>query len=81
MGFTLVSLVWWNSMYLSIFSVQKITDTMLCLFREWITTVTSWPPEFVYKPMKEIGLELSMHLRDLGGEYRCDFIIALMHCR
>ena len=49
--------------------------------REWITTVPSWPPEFVYKPMKEIGLKLSKLLRDPDGEYRCDFIIALTHCR
>ena len=54
---------------------------MSCLFREWITTITSWPPEFVYKPMKEIGLDLSMRLRDPDGEYRCDFIVALTHCR
>jgi 2',3'-cyclic-nucleotide 2'-phosphodiesterase (5'-nucleotidase family) len=50
-------------------------------FREWITTITSWPPEFVYKPMKEIGFELSIRLRDPDGEYRCDFIIVLTHCR
>ena len=54
---------------------------MPSLFREWITTVPLWPPEFVYKPMKEIGLELSMRLRDPEGEYRCDFIIALTHSR
>ncbi|KAF8797843.1 flagellar associated protein [Phlegmacium glaucopus] len=49
--------------------------------QEWITTVASWPPEFVYKPMKEIGLELSKRLRDPDGGYRCDFIVALTHCR
>jgi len=31
--------------------------------------------------MKEIGLELSTRLRDPDGDYRCDFIIALTHCR
>ena len=53
----------------------------MSFFREWITTITSWPPEFVYRPMKEVGLELSMRLRDPDGEYRCDFIVALTHCR
>ena len=62
-------------------NLQKITAKMPSLFREWITTVHLWPPEFVYKPMKEIGLELSMRLRDPEGEYRCDFIIALTHSR
>ena len=57
-------------------------EKMPCLFfREWITTITSWPPEFVYKPMKEIGLQLSIRLRDPDGEYRCDFIVVLSHCR
>ena len=50
-------------------------------FRKWIATIASWPTEFVYKPMKETGLELSMRLRDPDGEYRCDFIVALTHCR
>jgi hypothetical protein len=68
-------------MYLYIFFMRKITDTMSCLVREWITTIPSWPPEFVYKPMKETGLELSVRLRDPNGEYRCDFIVALTHCR
>ncbi|CAA7267942.1 unnamed protein product [Cyclocybe aegerita] len=47
----------------------------------WITTVASWPPEFHYQPMKEIGLELSQVLRDPKGEYQCDIIIALTHSR
>ncbi|KAF5391758.1 hypothetical protein D9757_001710 [Collybiopsis confluens] len=49
--------------------------------KEWITTVASWPPNFVYKDMKATGMELSRYLRDPNGEYRCDFIIALTHCR
>ena len=63
-------------MYLSHSCAREIT----AFFREWIPTIASWPPEFVYKPMKEIGLELSTRLRDPDGEYRCDFIIALTHC-
>ncbi|KAF8163115.1 Metallo-dependent phosphatase-like protein [Crassisporium funariophilum] len=49
--------------------------------QEWITTVASWPSEFVYKSMKETGLELSERLRDPDGEYRCDLVIALTHSR
>ncbi|KDR81434.1 hypothetical protein GALMADRAFT_239326 [Galerina marginata CBS 339.88] len=49
--------------------------------KEWIATVSSWPPEFVYKPMKETGLELSRILRDPNGEHRCDLVIALTHSR
>ncbi|KAF9070381.1 Metallo-dependent phosphatase-like protein [Rhodocollybia butyracea] len=49
--------------------------------REWITTVPTWPRNFVYKDMKEVGLNLSTRLRDPNGEYRCDIIVALTHCR
>ncbi|KIK63739.1 hypothetical protein GYMLUDRAFT_162590 [Collybiopsis luxurians FD-317 M1] len=48
--------------------------------KEWITTVAAWPRNFVYKDMKETGIELSKHLRDPHGE-KCDIIIALTHCR
>jgi 5'-nucleotidase len=61
-----------------IFCAQEIIHVS---FRKWIATIASWPTEFVYKPMKEIGLELSMRLRDPDGEYKCDFIVALTHCR
>ncbi|KAF4614842.1 hypothetical protein D9613_002892 [Agrocybe pediades] len=49
--------------------------------KDWITTVSSWPPNFVYKSMKDTGLELSRLLRDPAGEHRCDLIIALTHAR
>lgn len=49
--------------------------------RDWITTVSAWPPEFIYKSMKETALELSKRLRDPHGEHRCDIIIALTHSR
>ncbi|KAF8906004.1 Metallo-dependent phosphatase-like protein [Gymnopilus junonius] len=49
--------------------------------KEWIATVSSWPPNFIYKSMKETGLELSKILRDPHGEYRCGLIIALTHSR
>ncbi|KAL0567578.1 hypothetical protein V5O48_014416 [Marasmius crinis-equi] len=49
--------------------------------KEWITTVSSWPPNFQYKDMKETGLQLSKVLRDPEGEHQCDVIIALTHCR
>ncbi|KAJ3741932.1 Metallo-dependent phosphatase-like protein [Lentinula detonsa] len=47
--------------------------------KEWITTVPTWPPNFVYKDMKEVGMDLSTRLRDPA--YNCDIIIALTHCR
>ncbi|KAF8969879.1 Metallo-dependent phosphatase [Flammula alnicola] len=49
--------------------------------KEWIATVSSWPPEFVYKSMKDTGLALSKLLRDPDGEHRCDLVIALTHSR
>ncbi|KAL0071665.1 hypothetical protein AAF712_001522 [Marasmius tenuissimus] len=49
--------------------------------KEWIATVSSWPPNFKYKDMQETGIELSKRLRDPEGEYKCDLIIALTHCR
>ncbi|PFH49098.1 hypothetical protein AMATHDRAFT_148390 [Amanita thiersii Skay4041] len=48
---------------------------------EWITTVSSWPPNFVHKSMTETGMDLSRRLRDPEGEYKCDVIIALTHSR
>ncbi|KAJ6606568.1 Metallo-dependent phosphatase-like protein [Mycena vulgaris] len=41
-------------------------------------TVATWPPQFEYRDMKTIGLELSRRLR---GEHECDLVIALTHCR
>lgn len=49
--------------------------------KEWIATVASWPSNFVFKSMAETGIELSRLLRDPNGEYKCDIIIALTHCR
>ncbi|KAF9036929.1 Metallo-dependent phosphatase [Hymenopellis radicata] len=49
--------------------------------KEWIGTVATWPTEFEYQDMKEIGLDLSRRLRDPQGEYKCDLIIALTHSR
>jgi hypothetical protein len=49
--------------------------------REWIATVSSWPPNFKYIDMKETGIKLSKVLRDPNGEHRCDIIIALTHAR
>lgn len=46
--------------------------------REWITTVSSWPPNFEYRSMAEVGRTLSTRLR---GEEKCDIIIALTHSR
>ncbi|KAF8894422.1 Metallo-dependent phosphatase [Infundibulicybe gibba] len=47
--------------------------------KEWIGTVATWPPNFIYKDMAEAGLDLSKRLRDPTGEFKCDFIIALTH--
>ncbi|KAI0818817.1 Metallo-dependent phosphatase [Irpex lacteus] len=49
--------------------------------KEWIGTVSSWPSEFKYQDVTEIGLALSKKLRDPSGEYKCDIIIALTHAR
>ncbi|KAI0085451.1 Metallo-dependent phosphatase [Irpex rosettiformis] len=49
--------------------------------KEWIATVSSWPSEFKYQDVAEIGLQLSKKLRDPDGEYKCDIIIALTHAR
>ncbi|KAF9532356.1 Metallo-dependent phosphatase-like protein [Crepidotus variabilis] len=47
----------------------------------WITTVSSWPKEFIYQSMKDTGLRLSKELRDPNGQHKCDLIIALTHSR
>jgi len=49
--------------------------------REWIGTVPSWPTNFEYRGMEEVGKSLSSRLRDPEGEYKCDLIIALTHSR
>ncbi|KIO34287.1 hypothetical protein M407DRAFT_16826 [Tulasnella calospora MUT 4182] len=49
--------------------------------KEWIATVNSWPPNFQYQPMDQVGVELSKLLRDPEGEYKCDLILALTHAR
>ncbi|KAK7460444.1 hypothetical protein VKT23_009166 [Stygiomarasmius scandens] len=49
--------------------------------KDWIDVVSSWPPNFVYKDLVEVGLELSKRLRDPAGDYKCDLILALTHCR
>ncbi|KAG8885507.1 hypothetical protein FRB97_000832 [Tulasnella sp. 331] len=48
---------------------------------DWIATVGSWPPNFKYQPMEDVGVELSKLLRDPTGEYRCDLVLALTHSR
>ena len=47
--------------------------------RNWINIVPAWPPEFMYRDMAEVGLELSKKLR--GEDYGCDIILALTHAR
>ncbi|KAL4253855.1 5'-nucleotidase family protein [Abortiporus biennis] len=49
--------------------------------KEWIGTISSWPPNFKYQDVAEVGLDLSKRLRDPNGEYKCDIIIALTHAR
>ncbi|EIN07679.1 Metallo-dependent phosphatase [Punctularia strigosozonata HHB-11173 SS5] len=48
--------------------------------KEWIGTVSSWPANFKYQDMAEVGQKLSRKLRDPNGE-NCDIIIALTHSR
>ncbi|KAJ3572798.1 hypothetical protein NP233_g2848 [Leucocoprinus birnbaumii] len=49
--------------------------------RDWIATISSWPPEFQFRDMVDTGKVLSRSLRDPDGEHRCDIILALTHCR
>lgn len=53
----------------------------MCICRDWIATIGAWPEDFEYVDMVKVGIDLSSRLRDPNGEYRCDFIIALTHCR
>ncbi|KAI3613606.1 flagellar associated protein [Moniliophthora roreri] len=39
--------------------------------REWIATVSSWPPNFEFRDMKETGIRLSKLLRDPQGQHKC----------
>ncbi|PVF93825.1 Metallo-dependent phosphatase [Serendipita vermifera] len=48
---------------------------------EWIQTISSWPPNYKYKDMKTVALDLSKELRDPNGPHKVDFIIALTHSR
>ncbi|KAF8431807.1 Metallo-dependent phosphatase-like protein [Boletus edulis BED1] len=45
---------------------------------DWITTVSAWPPNFMFKDMAKTGREMSQRLR---GEHQCDIVIALTHAR
>ncbi|KAI0747874.1 Metallo-dependent phosphatase [Daedaleopsis nitida] len=49
--------------------------------KEWIATVSTWPSNFKYKDMAEVGIDLSKRLRDPEGEHKCDIVIALTHAR
>ncbi|KAI8998871.1 Metallo-dependent phosphatase [Trametes punicea] len=49
--------------------------------KEWIATVSTWPPNFEYKDMAEVALDLSKRLRDPEGEHKCHIVIALTHSR
>ncbi|KZP00929.1 Metallo-dependent phosphatase [Calocera viscosa TUFC12733] len=46
---------------------------------EWIQTVSSWPPNFEFRPMDETGRELSNLLR--SEPYNCELVLALTHSR
>ncbi|KAL9712255.1 hypothetical protein Ac2012v2_005334 [Leucoagaricus gongylophorus] len=49
--------------------------------KDWIDAVTGWPTNFDHRDFVEIGTKLSTKLRDPNGQYRCDLIIAITHCR
>ncbi|OCH95318.1 Metallo-dependent phosphatase [Obba rivulosa] len=49
--------------------------------KEWISTVPTWPENFEYRDMAEVGIELSKRLRNPDGEHKCDIVIALTHAR
>ncbi|WFD34813.1 hypothetical protein MCUN1_001657 [Malassezia cuniculi] len=46
---------------------------------EWLDTVPAFPPEFEYRDMIKVALQLSKQLRE--GPEQCELIIALTHCR
>ncbi|EPQ31763.1 uncharacterized protein PFL1_01095 [Pseudozyma flocculosa PF-1] len=48
--------------------------------KEWIATVPSFPPSFVYRNMAKTALRLSEKLRDPQGE-ACELVIAITHSR
>ncbi|KAG6333825.1 hypothetical protein ID866_5257 [Astraeus odoratus] len=48
---------------------------------QWIGTISSWPPNFKYRSMADTAKELSQILRKPDGEYKCELILALTHCR
>lgn len=60
---------------------EYVRDAVCANARDWIATIPSWPSNFKYSPMKEVGLELSKELRDPNGEHKVDIIIALTHSR
>lgn len=68
----LVLWAWWKSTC----TLNARADT-----RDWIATIPSWPSNFRYRDMKEVGIELSQELRDPKGEHRVDIIIAMTHSR
>lgn len=43
--------------------------------------MSSWPPNFEYKDMTAVGIDLSKRLRDPEGDHKCDLVIALTHAR
>jgi len=65
-----------------ILKLQGLSVGVIGLVEEnWIATVPSWPPEFRYRDMAEVAIELSKRLRDPDGEHQCDIVIALTHAR
>ncbi|EJD53251.1 Metallo-dependent phosphatase [Auricularia subglabra TFB-10046 SS5] len=48
---------------------------------DWIATINSWPANFKWHSMEDVGKQLSQKLRDPAGEHKCDIIIALTHAR
>ncbi|OJA12758.1 hypothetical protein AZE42_07930 [Rhizopogon vesiculosus] len=49
--------------------------------KQWTDTLPSWPTNFQYEDMAQVAIRLSQRLRDPNGEYKCDIILALTHCR
>ena len=62
----------------SVFHGARLVYLVTLFYRDWISTVSAWPPNFKFKDMAKTGKELSQKLR---GEHRCDLIIALTHAR
>ena len=63
------------------FCLDSIQLDLMNNVRDWIETVSAWPPNFKWKSMDDVGVDLSKTLRDPSGDHKCDIVVALTHSR